>query len=133
MVSFISILKYLNDMLHPTVSCWALAVFFILKIIKNFPDETVDYLVMNGQKLVNPMNNVWYPVCQKTYYHWHDDLLTILYQVIPSMIMDLFIKSPKHKLMPLIRKIISMAEVIQFFNHNNFIFANENLMCVIER
>lgn len=98
-----------------------------------FADETVDYLVKCGQTLVNPMNNVWYPVCQKTYCQWHDDLLTILYQVIPSMLMDLFISSPKHKLMPLVRKIMAMAEVIQFFNHNNFIFANENLMNVIER
>lgn len=49
------------------------------------------------------------------------------------MIMDLFIKSPKHKLMPFVRKIKAMAEVIKFFNHNNFIFANDNLMNVIER
>lgn len=79
------------------------------------------------------MNSVWYPVCQKTYSNLHDDILTILYQVIPSLFMDLFIKSPKYKLMPLVRKIMAMAEVIKFFNHNNFIFANENLTGVIEK
>lgn len=35
--------------------------------------------------------------------------------------------------MPLVRKIMAMAEVIKFFNHNNFIFANENLTGVIEK
>lgn len=99
----------------------------------NFADETVDYLVECGQTLVNPMNAVWHPVCQKTYCNWHDDLLTILYQVLPSMLMDLFIKSPKHKLMPFVRKIMAMAEVIKFFNHNNFIFANSNYFGVIDR
>lgn len=98
----------------------------------NLADETVDYLVKCGQKLVNPMNAVWRPVCQKTYCNWHDDLLTILYQVLPSMLMDLFIKSPKHKLMPFVRKIMAMAEVIKFFNHNNFIFANSNYFSVID-
>lgn len=98
-----------------------------------FPDQTVDYLVKWGQTLVNPMNNVWYPVCQKTYCNWHNDLLTIVYQVIPSMIMDLFISSPKYKLMPFARKIMAMADVIKFFNHNDFIFANTNLMGVVDR
>lgn len=99
----------------------------------NFTDETLDYLVKCGQTIVNPMINVWYPVCQKTYSNWHDNLLTMLYQVLPSLVMDRFIKSPKHKLMPFVRKIMAMAEVIQFFNHNNFIFANKNYFGVIDR
>lgn len=98
-----------------------------------FADETLEYLVKCGQTLVNPMNNVWYPVCQKTYFNWHDDLLTITYQVLPSLAMDLFSKSPTYKLMPFVRKIMAMAEVIKFFNHNNFVFANRNFFNVIDR
>lgn len=79
------------------------------------------------------MGGVWYPVCQKTYFQLHDDLLTILYQVIPSAVMDMFIKSPKHKLLPLHRKVVAMSEVIQFFNHRDFNFANDNLETVLSR
>lgn len=79
------------------------------------------------------MNSVWYTVCQKTYYDWHDRLLTIIYQAIPSMIMDLFIASSKFKLTRIVRKMLVMAEVIKFFIHNQFEFANENLFDVINR
>lgn len=79
------------------------------------------------------MRSVWYPVCQKTYFQLHDDLLTIFYQAIPSAIMDLFAKSEKYKLVPLHRKVVAMSEVIQFFNHKNFNFANKNLETVLER
>lgn len=103
-------------------------LFFIF-----FVDETVKYLVNCGREIVCPTNSVWYPVCQKTYFQWHDSLLTLFYQVIPSAIMDIFIKSSKYKLMPLARKICAMSEVIQFFNHNNFNFANENLQMVLDR
>lgn len=98
-----------------------------------FTDKTVSYLVDCGRKLVVPMNSVWYTVCQKTYYDWHDRLLTIIYQAIPSMIMDLFITSPKYKLTPIVRRMLVMADVIKFFIHNKFIFANENLFDVINR
>lgn len=96
-------------------------------------DETVRYLVQCGREIACPMNSVWYPVCQKTYFHWHDDMLTLLYQAIPSAIMDVFIASSKYKLLPLCRKIVAMSEVIQFFNHNNFNFANKNLENVLQR
>lgn len=35
--------------------------------------------------------------------------------------------------MPFARKIMAMADVIKFFNHNDFIFANTNLMGVVDR
>lgn len=97
-------------------------------IISILSDETLGYLVKCGQEIACPTANVWYPVCQKTYFQLHDKLLTIFYQVLPSAIMDLFIKSSKFKLLPLCRKISAMAEVIQFFNHHNFNFAKNNLM-----
>lgn len=96
-------------------------------------DETVRYLCASSRNLEMPTNSVWYAVCQKTYCDWHDYLLTIIYQVIPSMIMDLFITNPKHKLTPIVRKILAMAEVIKFFNHIQFEFANDNLFDVINR
>ncbi|XP_055327151.1 fatty acyl-CoA reductase wat-like isoform X2 [Sitodiplosis mosellana] len=96
-------------------------------------DNTVSYLVQVGRRLVVPMNSVWYTVCQKTYCDWHDDLLRIIYQAIPSMIMDLFISSPKYKLTPIVRKMKTFAEVIKFFIHNEFVFANDNLFDVINR
>lgn len=80
-----------------------------------------------------PTNSVWYAVCQKTYSDWHDYLLTIIYQVIPSMIMDPLISNPKHKLTPIVRKILAMAEVIKLFNHIEIDFANNNLFDVINR
>lgn len=86
-----------------------------------------------GRKLVIPMNSVWYTVCQKTYCDWHDNMLTILYQAIPSMIMDLFIKSSKYKLTPIVRKMMMFADVIKFFIHNEFVFDNDNLFGVINR
>lgn len=93
----------------------------------------MNYLVDVGRRLVVPMNAVWYTVCQKTYCNWHDDLLRIIYQVIPSMIMDLFISSPKYKLTPIVRKMMMFAEVIKFFIHNEFVFDNDNLFDVINR
>ncbi|XP_031621106.1 fatty acyl-CoA reductase wat-like [Contarinia nasturtii] len=95
-------------------------------------DNTVSYLVECGRKLVAPMNCVWYPVCQKTYSDLHDNLLIILYQAIPSMIMDLFIKS-KYKLTPIVRKMLMFSDVIKFFIHNEFVFDNDNLFNVIDR
>lgn len=97
-----------------------------------FADNTVSYLVECGRKLVAPMNCVWYPVCQKTFSNFHDNLLIILYQAIPSMIMDMFTKS-KFKLTPIVRKMMMFSDVIKFFIHNEFVFANENLFDVINR
>lgn len=96
-------------------------------------DETVRYLVECGRRLVLPMQSVWYTVSQKSYCDFHDYLLTIIYQAIPSMIMDLFISNPKRKLTPFVRKMLVMAEVIKFFIHNTFVFANDNLFDVINR
>lgn len=47
--------------------------------------------------------------------------------------MDLFISSPKYKLTPIVRKMLVMSEVIKFFIHNKFVFANENLFDLIKR
>lgn len=107
-----------------------LLLFFSSHLIT---DETVRYLVECGRRLVLPMQSVWYTVCQKSYCDWHDYLLTILYQVIPSLIMDLFISNPKRKLTPFVRKMLVMADVIKFFIHNQFEFANDNLFNVINR
>lgn len=110
-----------------------LEVKYIFRRLFLFADETVRYLVACGRRLVLPMQSVWYTVCQKTYCNFHDDLLTILYQVIPSMIMDMFIMDPKRKLMPIVRKMMVMSEVIKFFIHHQFVFANDNLFGVINR
>lgn len=99
----------------------------------NIADNTVNYLVKWGRRLVVPMNSVWYTVCQKSYYDWHDNLLTIVYQAIPSMIMDLFMSSSKYKLTPIVRKMLVMADVIRFFIHNEFVFDDGNLYDVINR
>lgn len=111
---------------------WINDVFF-LESVSNVADNTVNYLVKWGRRLVVPMHSVWYTVCQKTYYDWHDRLLTIVYQAIPSMIMDLFISSSGFKLTPIVRKMLIMSEVIKFFIHNEFVFDDNHLYDVIDR